>query len=668
MKPNLKLLISLSTVSLVGKLSAQVNYGWNVATGDWNDPANWTNIAGIDNDRFVNNGGTAVITADTTLIIRDLKVGLGGGTTGFVNHSAGLASTGAGNWSFVGQDGGTGTYQLNAGAGAGILTGTAQGTGSYRAERLYVGGGSSGSIGLFQMNTSGTMTLPSDFVVGQGAGNRGTFNMDAGTVNSNGWSFVGTNGGTGTMRMSGGTFAPNNRLYVGGGGGTGKLELSGNAIVTTGDLKIGDNQDINATAGVGTLDVSGNAVITSTGHTQVGRLGSVGHVNQTGGTVNVNGGWFGIANDSPASAGSDYTSTGGVLNLNNNVNAEVGADTAGSLNVGGTGVVNGSNLIIIGFRNGGNGTLNMTGSGVVNATNGVQVGVNGGSTGTVNMDGGTIVAPSISRLAGTAQLNFNGGTFKATSAQSEFLPGFDATNSEVKAGGAKIDTNGVDIATGVALDGVGALTKLGAGKLTLNGVTTHGGGTFVTAGTLALSATGNLTGAGVIDVSSGATLDVTGSAFALAAGQSLTGDGSVVGNTTLTAGILAPGAGIASLDFSGDLALGSGLVSNFQIQKSGLSLTGDLAAATGALTLGGTLNVTSLGGTFAFGDTWNLFDGATISGSFAAVNLPGGAASWNTSNLGTLGTITFIPEPAGTALALGSLALLGARRRRRDQA
>lgn len=433
-------------------------------------------------------------------------------------------------------------------------------------------------------------------------------------------------------------------------------------------MKIGDNQDLAATPGVGTLDISGNAVINSSGHTQVGRLGSVGHVNQTGGTVNVNGGWFGIANDSPASAGSDYTSTGGTLNLNNNVSAEVGADTTAALNVGGTGVVNGSNLVIVGFRTGGNGTLNVTGNGTVNAANGVQVGVNGGSTGTVNLDGGTIVAPGITHLAGTAQLNFNGGTFKATSAQSEFLTGFNTANSEVKSGGAKIDTNGFDIATSVGLDGVGGLTKSGLGKLTLNGVTTHTGGTFVTAGTLALGVSGNLTGSGVTDVSTGAILDTTGSAFALASGQSLTGDGSVVGNTTLTAGILAPGAGTASLDFAGDLALGSGLVSNFEIQKSGLILTSDLAAATGALTLGGTLNVASLGGTFAFGDTWNLFDAARFSGSFTTVNLPGSPSDWDTSNLGSLGTITFIPEPAGTAMALGGLALLGARRRRRNQA
>ncbi|MDB6070115.1 MAG: Autotransporter-associated beta strand repeat protein, partial [Verrucomicrobiales bacterium] len=191
---------------------------------------------------------------------------------------------------------------------------------------------------------------------------------------------------------------------------------------------------------------------------------------------------------------------------------------------------------------------------------------------------------------------------------------------------------------------------------------------FITAGTVALSATGNLTGTGVIDISSGATLDTTGSAFALAAGQSLTGDGSVVGNTTLTAGILAPGAGTASLDFTGDLALGAALVSNFEIQKTGITLTSDLAAASGALTLNGTLNVASLGGVFAPGDTWNLFDASSFAGNFSSVNLPGSPSDWDISNLSTAGTITFVPEPAGTALALGGLALLGARRRRRAQA
>ncbi len=111
-----------------------------------------------------------------------------------------------------------------------------------------------------------------------------------------------------------------------------------------------------------------------------------------------------------------------------------------------------------------------------------------------------------------------------------------------------------------------------------------------------------------------------------------------------------------------DLTLTSTSISNFEIIKLTLP-DADLANVTGALTLAGTINVTSLGGTFANGDTFNLFDAATIAGNFATVNLPAttGTDYW-VNNLSSNGTITFVPEPSAVLLGLCSFGLLARRR------
>ena len=319
--------------------------------------------------------------------------------------------------------------------------------------------------------------------------------------------------------------------------------------------------------------------------------------------------------------------------------------------------------------------FNMSGNSTLHAPDGLLIQSAAGSPTTFNFDAGVTVTPLISLQSGAAQLNFNGGTVRATGSVGEYFQGFNAGNTEIKSGGVRNDTNGFDIATDLAFDGVGALIKLGAGKLTLNGITTHTGGTFITAGSLALGATGNLRGQGVIDIAQGATLDTTGSAFALAAGQTLSGDGSVVGNTTLTAGVLAPGAGTASLDFSGDLLLGSALTTRFGIMKSGGTLTSDFVSVSGALTLGGTLEITGLGDSFAPGDTWTLFRAGSLSGNFTRIDLPGSSSDWDTDSLNTLGKITYVPrapavfsvvpEPRGIFSAgLASAVFMGLRRRR----
>ncbi len=105
------------------------------------------------------------------------------------------------------------------------------------------------------------------------------------------------------------------------------------------------------------------------------------------------------------------------------------------------------------------------------------------------------------------------------------------------------------------------IEKTGTGTWTLSGANTYEGDTFIRDGTLALSSasSNNISTSPLITVGSGASLDVTGitapAGFEVVSGQTLAGDGTVVGDTTLASGaFLSPGdGGVGTLTFTGDL-------------------------------------------------------------------------------------------------------------------
>lgn len=260
-------------------------------SSDWNDNLNWSGDAGTGGSNAVINTATpaAVISANIPATPVDIIVG-NAGLTGRLDHTAGTAQTGNGNWMLVGvaNVNSNGTYNLaDVSTSGGTFTGFGMGSGSMTVGgsstggRLYVGGDDGGNdkgTGVVNVNTSGSLIVRNDLVVGAQTGN-GTFNLDNGTVSSgsapaNAWTFIGANGSTGKFQMSGGSFTAYGSIRVGDGGASnGTMTVSGGTITEQ--------------------NGSGTAFIIANGGTSQGTL------NQSGGAINVLGHEFWVAKVRP---------------------------------------------------------------------------------------------------------------------------------------------------------------------------------------------------------------------------------------------------------------------------------------------------------------------------------------------------------------------------------
>lgn len=638
-------ILACGIASLLAVSSSGFGAAWTGAiSADVNDPANWDVNPSGQNIYFGilgNNGGPApfraTLSANLAYPVVDIQVARGGGPTIF-NHTAGSASTGAGNWFDVGTDGGTGTYNLANTAGVGgTLTGFAQGSGSVTAERFYVGGvefGNGGGTGIMNVNTTGTVTANFRLIVGEQG--TGTFNLDSGTVNIGndltvGFRTNGANSGNGTFRMSGGTVNRTGGWTTFGRDGTsqGHFNMSG-----------------------GTMNAAGQSI--------VGLNGATGTFTMSGGTYNAGEFWFANQNNASGTG----TISAGTLNVNSWL--AVGRDNSnGTLTISGTGQVN------QGMTDAGS-ALELTNFGV-------------GGTATVHLNGGGLHVNRIlhnGNAAATTIFNFNGGTLKARANEGGFMSGLDRAN--VRDGGAKIDTNGVNITIGQALEHSdiggdaatdGGLTKLGNGTLTLSGTSSYTGSTDLDAGTLLL--TGALSATSAVNVDPGTTLGGTGTINSTATVSIASG------------GALAPGLSPGILN-TGSVSFAAGGDFKLEINGTAPALYDNLNV-TGGVTLGSADLFVALGNGFtpAAGDTFTVVSNDLldpIGGAFATIN--GGAFGAGdtfslTNDQGTFGfilhyngegaatsggndvVVEVVPEPGVAVSLVGGLAvLLGLRRRR----
>ena len=310
----------------------------------------------------------------------------------------------------------------------------------------------------------------------------------------------------------------------------------------------------------------------------------------------------------------------------------------------------------------GGGTLNL----VVNYVRGDITGDWTGFSGRINVQnsGADVDDFRVNTTAGFPNARLNLGTnilmYSRCTAGSVIPIGefSGAANSTVSAGGGssvgtqydvtwRVGSLGTDATNAATIQGTTTLIKEGAGKWSLTGVNTYSGTTTVNAGALLVN--GNQSSAnGAVNVASGATLG----------GAGIIGGAVTVNNN----GTLSPGAGVGTLTINNNLTLQSGAVLNFELGAINAS---DGVVVSGALALGGTLNVTNLAGFGA--NTYTLFTyGEALSGNLPSIGvMPAGyTGSVNTNTPGQVKLVVQAipanpPVFGGATLAGGKLNLSG---------
>jgi autotransporter-associated beta strand protein len=520
----------------------------------------------------------------------------------------------------------------------------------------------SGDSLFFGTQTTGATSLTNDLTGASYAGL--TFNSGASafTIGGNSFTLTGniTNSSTNTQTINTAITLNGARTIS---AASGQLVLGGNITGTPGNTVLTPTNKItlsgtnsltmsanfagfNVNAGAGGVDITGSTTINgAAGNTNSGYMNVAGTTTitvQSGGSLTVNGTTNAGTPNSIIGQNAAGTSTlvvnGGSLTLGGNSGWAFGnnrADANGVLTVSsGTATITAGsatlqdvrNFVALG-RDGANGTINLDGGTLATGRQFVRDGANGGTQG-----------------SGTANFNFNGGTLQAQANQTQGNGWFEtATTGDyqvvtttVKAGGAKIDTNGftTNVNTVLAHDSTlggtadGGLTKSGTGTLSLGAANTFTGATTVNGGTLALGASGSISSSASIAIKAGATFDTTAQSFVMLSGQPIT--------FTLdpTAG------GSAGLLAAGALDISSGAVD--------FSTLGTLDDASYVIATYSSLTGTSFGGGIS-----NLPSGYAINYSFGGNSI----------------ALVAVPEPHEFAIAI--VALLGVMifiRRRNQQA
>lgn len=167
---------------------------------------------------------------------------------------------------------------------------------------------------------------------------------------------------------------------------------------------------------------------------------------------------------------------------------------------------------------------------------------------------------------------------------------------------------------GQEISGTGELRQIGTGTLTLSGTNTYTGATTVQSGTLNV--------AGSIASSSGVTV---------MSGATLSGTGVMPSVNVQSGGTFAPGNSVGTATVAGNLSLAAGSTTAIEMQGA----TADRINVTGTASLGGTLRLVPLGGSYAFNTPYTLIAAqGGRSGSFAEVSTQGSFGAGVTSELG----------------------------------
>lgn len=329
---------------------------------------------------------------------------------------------------------------------------TAASTLGVAAGSIYQVGGVINGGGSLSKTDAGTMILSGS------NGLSGGFTVDQGTVRNTGTQLLpavvrvgNTASLDGVLTVSGGTFQADNNA----GQFTSSL-IAGGTAAAAGDIILSG----------GTLNVRQQFGLGA-------GLGGYGALNMTGGTLNC-GSYIVVGFDNDRAV---YSQSAGTVNISSNLMtiAAGGIGSRAVANISG-GAFNStfglSSGIMVGER--GIGVLNVSGAAVINTptNNGITVGpanTQTGWDGQLNLNGGTVNTFRVVKGPGTGvgKLSFNGGTVKASTANTTFISGLDS--AVVYSGGAIIDDGGFSVIVPQILSkptdyGVSAITVSSGGS------------------------------------------------------------------------------------------------------------------------------------------------------------------------------------------------------------
>ena len=374
----------------------------------------------------------------------------------------------------------------------------------------------------------------------------------------------------------------------------------------------------------GTLSVSAHDTLTIEG----GPFNNFSGTTLTGGIYKVSG-TLGFAGANIVTNAASITLTGTTAEILNTTSSTNGLMNLATNASGSTfGLAGGAKFTTVGnFTN--NGTLN------VGAGDKFSIGANGASNLTNYNSGTSTLTGGIYILTGTGQIQFNNGgnandivtnaaniTLSSTSTLSSFI---DQTGANALANFATNASNGsFTLSADRSFTTGGNLTN--AGIMNIQKSTGTGSTALIVGGTGVYSQTGGTTTVdGVLNASGG--INVSGGfLYGNAAGITGGKQGTLVGNLNLTGGTLNPGDGlkkIGDLNITGTFAESGAGILNIDLDGIVANTKYDVLNVSGAAALGGTINIDLLTGfTPIVGDTWDVLNYASETGSFTTVNLP----------------------------------------------
>ena len=327
--------------------------------------------------------------------------------------------------------------------------------------------------------TGGTVTATGDIRIAHWGNETSTWNISAGTLNSNANMFVSWDG-NGILNASGTADVNANNVTISRGQA---LTVSDDATFDATTIYVGGNS-----RGQGKLNIQDNAVVATVNL-------SVGDVDGPGedGTVNQDGGSFTVT--SHVRIG-HYNGEASNYNMNGGTLALTGTPAGGTEQAG---------ILYLGID--GTGNFTQTGGDVTAA--GMRLDNRGdtGGTDTFTLNGGTMTLGARHRRQPQHPDQPRGGTLRASADGRAGGDDFDRYR-QVQA---IIDTNGFNDRISGTLSGTGGLNKDGDGTLTLTAENTYTGGTVIDDGVLDLNeaaGAGNGVGAirGTVDVNADGTL------------------------------------------------------------------------------------------------------------------------------------------------------------------